>query len=72
MTRAAVIAALALADCSAPPRSASFFRAHPEEARRMAAACAAGAARGPECDNAVAAEAQTRSDARLTLYKKSF
>ncbi len=63
---------LALTACNPPPRAASYFKAHPEEAGQVAADCAVGTHRGAECENAKAAEAQIHSDARLQLYKKSF
>jgi hypothetical protein len=73
MKRLAILAALAaLIGCSPAPRAASYFRAHPNEAGRVVAGCAAGAHRGAECDNAKAAQAQTQSDTRLSLYKHSF
>ena len=73
MRRAAILAlTLALSACNPPPRAASYFKAHPEEAGRVVVDCAAGTHRGAECDNARAAEDQIRSDARLQLYKKSF
>jgi hypothetical protein len=73
MTRAAGFALLlALAACNPPPRAPSYFKAHPQEAGKVVVDCAAGTHRGAECDNAKAAEEQIRSDARLSLYKKSF
>ena len=73
MRRAALLlAVLGLAACSPPPRSASDFKAHPAEMRQVIADCAAGARRGPECDNAQAAQAQIKSDQRLSLYRRSF
>ena len=72
MRRAAILLGLALAACTSPPRAASYFKAHPEEAGKVIVDCAAGTHRGAECDNAKAAEAQIQSDARLSLYKKSF
>ena len=73
MTRAASLAwLLALTACDPPPRAASYFKAHPDEAGKVVVDCAAGTHRGGECDNAKAAEAQIQSDARLNLYKKSF
>jgi hypothetical protein len=73
MRRAAILVTLlALAGCNPPPRAASYFKAHPEEAGKVVVDCAAGTHRGPECDNARAAQAQIQSDARLQLYKKSF
>ena len=68
-----LLAALAaLSACSPPPRAVSFFHAHPEETGKVLVDCAAGTHRGVECDNAKAAEALIKSDARLKLYKKSF
>lgn len=62
-----------LAACSPEqPRAVSYFKAHPDEAGKVAADCQAGTHRGAECDNAREAEAQLRSDARMALYKKSF
>ncbi len=73
MRRAALLIALAaLAGCSPPARSASYFKAHPEEIGEVLADCAAGSHRGPECDNARAAKALIDSDQRLALYKHSF
>jgi hypothetical protein len=73
MRRAAILMLLlALAGCNPPPRAASYFKAHPEDAAKVLADCAAGARRGAECDNAKSAEAQIESDKRLSLYKKSF
>ena len=64
--------AATLSACSSPPRAVSYFHAHPEETGKLLVDCAAGTHRGPECDNAKAAEDQIQSDARLNLYKKSF
>lgn len=65
--------AAALAACSPQqPRAVSYFKAHPEEAGKVVADCAAGTHRGTECENAQAAESQIRSDARMAEYKKSF
>jgi hypothetical protein len=73
MRRAVVLVALSvLAGCSPPPRAASYFKAHPQETEQVLADCRTGAHRGAECDNASAADAQIKSDARLSLYKKSF
>jgi hypothetical protein len=73
MKRAAILALLLwLAGCNPPPRAASYFKAHPEEAGKVLVDCTAGTHRGPECENAKAAEAQIQSDARLSLYKKRF
>ena len=64
--------AAALSACSPPPRAVSYFHAHPEETGKVLVDCAAGTHRGVECDNAKAAEALVKSDARLNLYRKSF
>jgi hypothetical protein len=73
MRRAAILALLvAVAACGPQPRAASYFKAHPEEAGKVLVDCVAGTHRGTECDNAKAAEAEIRSDARLSLYNKSF
>lgn len=69
---AALVALFTLAGCQPAPRAASYFRAHPDETRVVLADCASGARRSAECDNAQAADAQLKSDARLSLYKKSF
>ena len=66
------LALLPLAGCDQPPRAASYFKAHPEEAGKVLVDCAAGTHHGAECDNAKTAQAQIQSDARLNLYKKSF
>jgi hypothetical protein len=73
MRRAALLIALAaLAGCTPPARSTSYFKAHPEETGKVLVDCVAGSHRGPDCDNAKAAEAMIDSDRRLALYKHSF
>jgi hypothetical protein len=73
MKRAAILfTVLAIAACSPQPRAASYFKAHPDEAAKVVAECAAGTHRGAECDNAQAAKAQIDSDARMAEYKKHF
>ena len=73
MSRVAILLALGvLAACSPAPRSASYFKTHPDDASKVIADCAAGTTRGGECAAAQAGEAQAKSDARLSLYKKSF
>lgn len=67
-----LFAALALAGCNPPVRAVSYFKAHPDEGAQVIADCSAGMRRGPECDNAQAAQAQIQSQARLNLYRKSF
>ena len=66
------LALVCLAACQPAPRAVSYFRVHPDETRSVLADCASGAHRGAECDNAQAADALIKSDARLNLYKKSF
>jgi hypothetical protein len=61
-----------LTACSAAPRSASYFQAHPQDAKAVAAACQAGAARGAECPNAQDGIAAAARDARMAAYRKSF
>ncbi|MBI1198618.1 MAG: EexN family lipoprotein [Phenylobacterium sp.] len=63
--------ALALAACRPEPRSAAFFEAHPEVARRVADACRGGARRDAECQPAEAGLAARQAADRLALFKKS-
>jgi hypothetical protein len=63
---------MGLAACSPPPRSASYFEAHPEETAKVVVDCAAGTHRGEECVNAKSAAAAIRRDARMDAYKKNF
>jgi hypothetical protein len=68
-----VSAAALLAACSPDqPRAVSYFKDHPDEAGKVVADCSTGAHRGAECINATEAQAQIRSDARMSEYKKSF
>lgn len=67
-----LIGVFVLAGCQAEPRSASFFETHPNEARRVVAACRAGSHRGRECENAQAGVAAIDANKRLDLFKKSF
>jgi len=67
-----ILALLPLAACNPPARSASFFKAHPEETGKVLIDCAAGTHRGAECGNAKTAEAQIESDKRLSLYRQAF
>ncbi len=65
---AALAAAMAMASCSPPARSTSYFEAHPEDAAKVAANCKAGEARGAECESAETAitkmkSVQTQADA---------
>lgn len=61
-----------LAGCSAAPRSASYFEAHPADAQAVLAACKSGQTRGEECQTALAGAAATANKARLELYRKGF
>lgn len=67
-----VCCVLSLAGCSRDPRSASYFEAHPDETNRVLSDCKSGTHRGAECENASAADAKRKSDARLELYKSAF
>lgn len=67
-TAVAFTAAMALASCSPPARSTSYFEKHPEDAAKVAANCKAGEARGAECESAEIAitkmkSVQTQADA---------
>lgn len=66
------IATLALAGCQAEPRSASYFEAHPDDAKRVVEACRQGTHRGAECEHARAGLAAVQAEKRLELFKKSF
>jgi hypothetical protein len=61
-----------LTACAPAPRTATYFQAHLTDAKRVAAACQGGAARGPECLNAQAGIAAAARDARMATYRKSF
>ena len=67
-----MILALMLAGCQPEPRSASYFEAHPDEARRVVERCRQGTHRGSECDHAQAGLAALQADKRMELFKKSF
>lgn len=71
-TLALLIGLTTLAGCSAQPRSASYFQAHPTEAAQIVGDCKTGAARGEECANAQAGMAAAGNAERLKLYKKGF
>lgn len=66
------LALVSLAGCSAAPRSASYFDAHPDDAQAVLAACKSGQARGEECQTALAGATATANKARLELYRKGF
>lgn len=72
MTRWPLLLAVGLAGCQAEPRAASYFEAHPEEARKVVEACRSGARRGAECETAQAGLATVQANRRLELFKKSF
>jgi hypothetical protein len=61
-----------LAACHPAPRTVGYFKAHPDDSRRVLDQCLSGALDGIECDNARTAQAQIQSEARLNLYKHSF
>lgn len=61
-----------LAGCSAAPRSASYFEAHPADAQAVLAACKSGQTRSEECQTALAGATATANKARLELYRKGF
>lgn len=65
--RSAILVCLLLASCD-QSRSASYFEAHPDEARAVLKNCKAGTHRGPECRNAVAYEALERSRATQKVW----
>lgn len=67
-----VLAVACLAACSAAPRSASYFEAHPIEAKAALAGCRTGQVRGAECQTALAGAAAAANKARLELYRKVF
>lgn len=66
------VTALCLAGCQAEPRSASYFEAHPEDARRVVTACKDGTHRGLECESARSGLAAIEAEERLKLFKKNF
>jgi hypothetical protein len=73
MKRALIAFMLAtLTACSREPRSTSYFAAHPADAAKVLANCRAGAHRGAECDNALAAKAAADAKAREDLFRRGF
>lgn len=58
--------------CTPAPSSVDAFRADPERAEQMLAACDAGRRSGQVCDNARAGAAAARRDARKALYREGF
>jgi len=65
-----VLIALALAACERPPRSESYFRAHPEEAIKVDARCRSGVQRGDECATAQAGVAQAAFAERDRIFRR--
>jgi len=63
---------LVLTACSPEPRARAYFEAHPDEAAQVVHACKTGSHRGSECEDAEAAIAALRRDARMKAYKKAF
>jgi hypothetical protein len=72
MSRSALILLVAVAGCSAQPRSVSFFAANLATAKAVVAECRSGAHRGPECQNAEAGIASATRDARMRDFHKAF
>jgi hypothetical protein len=68
----AVSLTLALAACSQPPRSASYFAAHPNDAQVVLSECKAGHTRGEECVTALTGASAAADQARLKLYRRGF
>lgn len=64
--------AAALAGCQPAPRAVSWFEAHPKETAAVVAACARGAHRGAECDNARTADGTLKAKARQDLFRRGF
>ena len=74
MSRGALflLVCVAVAGCSAQPRSVSFFVANLATAKAVVAECRSGAHRGPECENAEAGIASAARDARMREFHKAF
>jgi uncharacterized lipoprotein YmbA len=70
--RAVIMAVLLLAGCAPEPRSASYFKAHHQEAAKVAAACQVGRSQGAECLNAEAGVNDARLDAEMAKFRKGF
>lgn len=58
--------------CQPQPRSATYFKAHPDEAIRTDAQCRTGARRGDECDAALAGVSQATREARSAMFRRGF
>lgn len=67
-----LLAYVGVASCSPQPRSTSFFAAHLDAARAVAADCRSGGHRGRECENAEAGLASAARDARMREFQKAF
>lgn len=61
-----VVLATAIAGCE---RSESYFAEHPDVAKQVVDDCKQGAHRGPECQNALAAEAEARHEAVQAVWR---
>ncbi len=72
MRRLLIALLVAVGGCSPPPRAASYFEGHPQEAAEVLRDCAAGTHRGRECENAQAAKARLDAQARMKLFRKGF
>jgi hypothetical protein len=72
MTRGilALVVLAALAACGPQTRPYAWYKAHLEDAARVAAAC--GPSRSDNCVNAEKAQADAASDRRLNTYRKAF
>lgn len=68
----ALLVCVAVAGCSAQPRSVSFFATNLATAKSVAAECRSSAHRGPECENAEAGIASAARDARMREFHKAF
>lgn len=71
MKRIVLLAAVCLASCDPPARSADAFAADPDAAAKVVAACDAGRA-DVECDAARQGLAEARRDARMRAYERAF
>lgn len=71
MIRPALVLLLALGACAAPPRTAAWWRAHPDAAATEVADCKAAGRRTPDCAAAEQALADAQRDARMATFKKA-
>lgn len=59
-----------LVGCGKPePRATAYFAQHLDEARKIAADCGTGSARGEECSNANAAVQEADAKARFKRFR---